>query len=153
MFVVVLSNWIWIRITEMKDWHQKFLQIVLRNLLNWCECVGRKNLNNVLYPFIESHSLSISTSYEKTNLITTTVNWIFSFIQMLQEFWNDLWDVRTIMFLWGSRIKVLEVYHFDLFWSHRKLWFVRHFLKHSIVVSKVDANLSKRFPFFTSNFW
>jgi hypothetical protein len=36
--------------TEMKDWHQKFLQIVLRNLLNWCKCVGRNNLNNVLYP-------------------------------------------------------------------------------------------------------
>jgi hypothetical protein len=36
--------------TETKDWHQKFLQIVQRNLLNWCKCVGRKNLNNVLYP-------------------------------------------------------------------------------------------------------
>jgi hypothetical protein len=36
--------------TETKDWHQEFLQIVLRNLLNWCKCVGRNNLNNVLYP-------------------------------------------------------------------------------------------------------
>jgi hypothetical protein len=36
--------------TEMKDWHQRFLENVQRNLHNWWKCVGTKIPINVLYP-------------------------------------------------------------------------------------------------------
>jgi hypothetical protein len=44
-------EWHFVLNTETISWHQQFLQIVFRNLLNWWKCVGRNNLNNVLYPF------------------------------------------------------------------------------------------------------
>jgi hypothetical protein len=53
-----ISFWFFDLNTETKDWHQKFLQIVLRNLLNWCKCVGRNDLNNVLYSLFVLFRLS-----------------------------------------------------------------------------------------------
>jgi hypothetical protein len=84
--------------TEMKDWHQQFLQIVLRNLLNWCKCVGRNNLNNVLYLF----SLFLVSLFHTNSTI-----WFFSsLIEMLIGFWNNSWNVGTIeielLFLWQN---------------------------------------------------
>jgi hypothetical protein len=71
--------------TETKGWHQQFLQIVLRNLLNWCKCVGRSNLNNVLYPCI----LFFVSSFRLTdvNFIIWSVS---SLIEISIGFWSDL---------------------------------------------------------------
>jgi hypothetical protein len=72
---------------ETKDWHQKFLQNVLRNLLNWCECVGRNNLNNVLYLFF------VSVSLFQTHI---SIWFVSSLIEMFIVFRNDLSIFRTI---------------------------------------------------------
>jgi hypothetical protein len=58
-------------------------------LLNWCKCVGRNNLNNVLYP-----SFFLHCSY-----INSTI-WFISFlIEMLTGFWNNLSNFRTLLVL------------------------------------------------------
>jgi hypothetical protein len=82
------SFWFFDLNTETKDWHQKFLQIVLRNLLNWCKCVGRENLNNVLYP------LFFVFSFQTHN--NSIIWFVSSLIEMLIGFWNDLFNVGTI---------------------------------------------------------
>jgi hypothetical protein len=46
--------------TETKDWHQRFLVNVQRNLHNWWKCVGTKIPINVLYPLSLSIFFSMS---------------------------------------------------------------------------------------------
>jgi hypothetical protein len=88
------SFWFFHLNTETKDWHQKFLQFVLRNLLNWCKCVGRNNLNNVLYPLL---FLLFFVFYFLFFFISHTKNLIcFFLIEMLIGFWNNLFNVGTI---------------------------------------------------------
>jgi hypothetical protein len=109
--------------TETKDWHQRFLQIVLRNLLNWCKCVGRNNLNNVLYPF-SLFCFFISQNY-------SIIWFVSSLTEMLIGFWNDLCNVGTTI---ETKTKYLcflfqyilfffwQTFHISLFW----IWFFFH---------------------------
>jgi hypothetical protein len=79
--------------TETKDWHQKFLQIVLRNLLNWWKCVGRNNLNSVLYPL---SLFFVFVSFILTQSQNSTIWLFFLYSNVMTGFWNNLWNVEMI---------------------------------------------------------
>jgi hypothetical protein len=109
----------WFLNTETKDWHQKFLQTVLRNLLNWCKCVGRNNLNNVLYPLLLFILFVDFTTWQTTEWFDFFLPWF----EMLIGFWNNLFNFRTINFTlsflspFRNFNKVVSVTH-----THRIEW-------------------------------
>jgi hypothetical protein len=110
-------NWNLFQNTETKDWHQKFLQIVLRNLLNWWKCVGRKILNNVLYPFF------ILTSFHNISLFVFVCDWfdstLISFLLNTKWHWNEM-DWKNIWKIWFD---LLILHSNSFFWNtHSEFW-------------------------------
>jgi hypothetical protein len=152
--ILFLSFFIWqtshfdflILNTKTKDWHQKFLQIVLRNLLNWCKCVGKNNLNNVLYPFF------ILTSFHYISLFVFVCDWfdliLISFLLNTKWHWIELKDhlKDLILFVYPSLKFTLLKHTHSEFWNN--LWDVirfNHFLsmKTSTIINDVNEYLMK----------
>jgi serine/threonine protein kinase len=76
--------------TEMKDWHQRFLETVQRNLHNWWKCVGTKIPINVLYPLPLSLSIFSIFSNCVCVLICETQTLIHSHIYWREVKWVSL---------------------------------------------------------------
>jgi hypothetical protein len=100
--------------TEMKDWHQRFLENVQRNLHNWWECVGTKIPINVLYPlslnllklclfwFVKLELTHTHTHIEEKWNVSLFLNFLLivvfldlKLIHILKGVWCHLWNVTT----------------------------------------------------------
>jgi hypothetical protein len=111
-------------ILEMNAWHQKFLQIVQRNFENWWKCVGKKNLINVLYPFLlflvyvffSAHKSSLPFSSLSSIFTDNSMSFFLSFI-----YWQDFETISKILEVWGNWTLQYYWYHIlDLISTKKK---------------------------------
>jgi hypothetical protein len=108
----------------MKDWHQRFLEDVQRNLHNWWKCVGTKIPINVLYPLsfsifnltlilfklclcfdLWNSNSHLHTYWREVKWVSLSVFcfWLLCSLiwnthqtHKLKELWNDLWNAPML---------------------------------------------------------